>query len=78
MSSLSEINKDKKSSEFIPRLIDVVIPDISDHSQLDQVFLVMQSGEMDLRSFMFKAKNLQFGKDHLMITIYNLLCAISY
>jgi mitogen-activated protein kinase 1/3 len=78
MSSLSEINKDKKSSEFIPRLIDVVIPDVSDHSQLDQVFLVMQSGEMDLRSFMFKAKNLQFGKDHLRITIYNLLCAISY
>ena len=32
MSSLSEINKDKKTSEFIPRLIDVVIPDISDHS----------------------------------------------
>lgn len=27
---------------------------------------------------MFRARDLSFGKDHLRIVLYNLLCAISY
>lgn len=77
MSSLNDLNKNKDCN-FIPQLIDIVIPEIADHSELEKIFLVMQVGELDLRSFMFRARDLSFGKDHLRIVLYNLLCAMSY
>jgi mitogen-activated protein kinase 1/3 len=38
----------------------------------------MELEEVDLRVFMKQAMSLDFGKEHLRIVVYNILCAISF
>jgi mitogen-activated protein kinase 1/3 len=38
----------------------------------------MEHEEVDLRVFMQKGQNLEFGHDHLRTVIYNIMCAISF
>lgn len=75
MMELRNISKGRKC-QYIPNLLDIITPEVKDHTLLNEIFLVMETGELDLRSFMRK-DDLAFGRDHLKVVVYNLLCAIS-
>lgn len=74
MTNLREVSKEKRC-RFIPHLLDIIIPDVVD---LQNIFLVMEYEEVDLRVFMQKGGSLAFSKDHLRTVIYNILCAMSF
>lgn len=48
MTNLREVSKDK-SCKFIPHLLDIILPDVVD---MQNIFLVMEFEEVDLRVFM--------------------------
>jgi len=77
MSGLEDVSKNKKSC-FFPQLLDIIVPNGSDPSNLNEVFLVLEKEESDLRQFMKCGANLSFGQQHVKTVLYNLLCAAKF
>jgi hypothetical protein len=48
MTGLGDISKNKKNC-FIPKLLDIIVPEGSNSSNLNEIFLVMEKEESDLR-----------------------------
>lgn len=53
MSNLQDISKDKRC-RFIPHLVDIITPELTEYSKIESVFLIMEFEEVDLRVFMQK------------------------
>ena len=70
----------EKASPFIPKLVDLIIADteeIQEVHSINEIFLVMEYGELDLRAFFERGNDGTFGPEQLRIVIYNLLCAVN-
>ena len=73
MSGLQEINNGK--NHFFPKLLDCITPTQGD---FNDVFLVMEQEETDLRLLMKSGNSLSFGKDHVKTILYNIFCAANF
>ena len=63
---------------FIPQLLDVIIPEGCDSSNFNDIFMVLEYEEIDMRVFMKTGANLQFGQKHIQTMLYNMLCAVNF
>jgi mitogen-activated protein kinase 1/3 len=77
MSGLKEISIQKKCA-FIPELLDVIIPQNVEITSINDIFLIMDLEETDLKLLMRNGANLDFGKQHVKTVLYNLLCAANF
>jgi mitogen-activated protein kinase 1/3 len=77
MVGLEKVSKNKKSC-FFPQLLDIIVPAGTDSSSLNDIFLVLEKEDSDLRKFMKGGANLSFGKQHVKTVLYNLLCAARF
>lgn len=59
-------------------MLDILTLSSQDHTTLNDVFLVMEHEEIDIRMFMQTGSNLDFGSEHIKIVLYNMLCAMNY
>ena len=65
-----------KNNVFTTKLIDVMITD-SEKDNFNEVFIVMEFADFDLRTLFEKLKpNLE--KRHVITILYNLLCSMNY
>ena len=48
-----------------------------DYKQMNHVFLVMECFDSDLKTLLAKSDQLQLKEDHVVIIIYNILCALN-
>ena len=48
-----------------------------DYRQMNHVFLVMECFDSDLKTLLAKSDQLQLKEDHVVIIIYNILCALN-
>ena len=64
---------------FIPRLIDVVVPE-NERAEftLDNIFIVMEYQISDLRNAIEKGLLSGISPKHVKLIFYNLLCAIKF
>jgi hypothetical protein len=60
MSGLKEISIQKKCA-FIPELIDVILPQNVEQENLNDIFLIMDLEETDLKLLMKNGSKLDFG-----------------
>jgi mitogen-activated protein kinase 1/3 len=74
---LEEVSKNKKSC-FFPQLLDIIVPADTNSSSLNDIFLVLEKEDSDLRQFMKSGGNLSFGGQHVKTVLYNLLCAAKF
>ena len=67
------------NSEFIPEIIDIVIPE-NERSlrKLENIFLIMEFGDMDLDTIIQQGLISDISGDCLTLIFYNLLCAIKF
>ena len=77
MLGIGDLVKDKKNC-FIPKLLDIFVPENSNPSTLNDIFLVMEREETDLNSFMRGGGNLGITKMHVKTILYNMLCAVNF
>ena len=77
MIGIGEIARNKKNC-FIPRLLDIFVPESSNPLNLNCVLLVMEREETDLNSFMRSGGNLGITKMHVKTILYNMLCAVNF
>jgi mitogen-activated protein kinase 1/3 len=71
------VSKYKKSC-FFTQLLDIIVPAGTNSSTFNDIFLVLEKEESDLRQFMKSGANLRFGKQHLKTVLYNLLCSANF
>ena len=77
MIGIGEIAKNKKNC-FIPRLLDIFVPENSNPLNLNCVLLVMEREETDLGRFMSDGGSLGITKMHVKTILYNMLCACNF
>jgi len=77
MLGIGDLVKGKKNC-FIPKLLDIFVPENSNPSTLNDIFLVMEREETDLNSFMRSGGNLGITKMHVKTILYNMLCAVNF
>jgi serine/threonine protein kinase len=77
MQGIGDFAKGKKNC-FIPKLLDIFVPENSNPSNLNDIFLVMEREENDLNSFMRCGGNLGITKMHVKTILYNILCAANF
>lgn len=71
-----------KENVFIPKLIDIILPQQlkKDNKPVDSLFMVMEFMEYDLEKFLAKVdrKPESLTEDHICIIIYNILCCLNF
>ena len=69
----------KRKNTFVPQLLDVFIPEdqVMKPKSLKDIFLVMETEQLDLKKFMSGTKN-QLTPEHVKFILYNLLCAVNF
>ena len=70
-----------KHIDFVPELIDVIIPDDERSTESPQnIFIVMQYESKNLRETIesIQNKELKISEEHLKLIFYNLLCGLNY
>lgn len=69
-----------KANIFTTKLYDVIIPgdDEEDLNNFDELFLVMDYTSLDLKRLLRKEQVESFNTQHIIIIVYNLLCAMNY
>lgn len=71
-----------KHNVFTTKLFDIIIPEEvhKDNSPVDNIFLVMEHVEFDLRKMMreLTLKSKEFNEEHITIILYNMLCCLHY
>jgi serine/threonine protein kinase len=77
MSGLEDVSRHQKSC-FFPKLLDIIIPKGSNASTLNDVFLVLEKEEADLRQFMKQGQGMTFGPQHVKTVLYNMLCGLNF
>ena len=63
---------------YFPKLIDVLIPDGANEENLRDIFLIMQYEVSDLRKLLGLGVTSSLEEEHILLIMYNLLCAIKY
>ena len=67
------------NNDFTTRLFDLIVPDIkSDDDEVNCVILVLEFLELDLRSTLLNSHKCDFDEDHVVMILYNLLCAVNF
>jgi serine/threonine protein kinase len=64
-----------KENLYTTKLHEIITP--PENEPLDRVFLVMDAGEYSLRE-VFNLETMDFNPDHVVIILYNLLCALNF
>jgi len=71
-----------KNNIFTVKLHDIILPLIDEDSMdsFDHVFLVMDFEKQDFKQLFNNTTNkqLEFNEDHVLVIMYNLLCAMNY
>lgn len=71
-----------KSNVFTTKLYDIIIPEEvhKDNSPVDNIFLVMEYVEFDLRKMLTKLgeKSKEFNEEHITVILYNMLCCLNF
>lgn len=70
---LRELTK-MKSNVFTTKLIDVIVP----KEDFNDIFIVMDHVDHDLKKIFTTTQPPFFTEDHLLTILYNLLCSINY
>ena len=61
-------------SGFTTELLDVVVN--SDSEDHDDVFIVMEYLDFDIKKLLYNTKSFEFSEEHVVIIMYNSLCAL--
>ena len=78
MRQLHDISKYNKCC-FIPELYDVIVPpDERSIHKLNNLFLVIEIEDSDLKKIIREGVLTQISQDHIKLMLYNLLCAIKF
>ena len=65
------------SFDLMPALIDVIVPSFEQSAEtLKNVFLVMEFGEIDLRTALKNGVLAGISQDHVKLMLFNLLCTV--
>ena len=71
-----------KQNVFTTKLYDIIIPEEvhKDNSPVDNIFLVMEHVEFDLKKMMMKLyeKSKEFNEKHITVIFYNMLCCLHF
>ena len=68
-----------RDNVFTTQLFDIIIPQTEPDSNEDSyIILVMEYVQTDLKSVLKQYRNLDFSEDHVIIIMYNLLCAMNF
>ena len=76
MKSLTKMTSTKMS--FFPRLIDLIVPDNTNASNLKVLFFVMDHIDTDMSKVISMGKLSGMKQEHVKNLLYNLLCAINF
>jgi len=71
-------NSKNGSSCYFPELIDVVLPIGSSEESIRKIFIVMEYESSDLRKLLSIGKKCRLEESHVILIMYNLLCALKY
>lgn len=63
---------------FVPELLDLIVPEGEDESNLNNIFIVMEHEQSDLRQLLKLGLQSKLTEDHVKLILYNLLCAFKY
>jgi len=63
---------------FVPELIDLIIPEGENASNLQNIFLIMEYEQSDLRQLLKLGLSSKLSEEHVKLILYNLLCAFKY
>ena len=63
---------------FIPELIDLIIPEGENASNLQNIFVIMEYEQSDLRQLLKLGLSSKLTEEHVKLILYNLLCAFKY
>jgi mitogen-activated protein kinase 1/3 len=77
LQGFEQIEEGRKTS-FYTRILDIVVPEGAEAKSLDDIFIVLERGKMDLTKFFNRGTDKHFSEKHLKSTLYNLLCAINF
>ena len=64
-----------KNNKHTTALLDVIV---DSHFEHDYMFLVMDHVDSDLKKVFNSSKKIEFNEDHVLIILYNTLCAMNY
>jgi serine/threonine protein kinase len=71
--------KDQDRQGFFPGLIDLLVSDGEFESgEIQNIFIVMEAFELDMRSLIVSGFSTGFNIEHLKIIVYNTLCALRF
>ena len=76
MLGLQNISKDNPHCSFTPELFDIIKGEIDSDNKA--IFLVMEYLESDMASLIKYGPKTGFTEEHLLIIIYNTLCALKF
>jgi len=61
-----------KNNTFTTKIYDILVPDSN------TIFLVLEYMETDLKKIFASVGELNFSENHMLIILYNLLCALNF
>ena len=69
-----------KQNFFVSKLIDVIIAsdDKTSLKDAEGIFIVMELVPNDIKKLLLHVQDNMLGEKHMLIIIYNLLCAINF
>jgi mitogen-activated protein kinase 1/3 len=62
----------------VPELLDLIVPEGEDETNIKNIFIVMEHEQSDLRQLLKLGLSSKLTEDHVKLILYNLLCAFKY